>query len=133
MKSIITLGLALLATVSSHASTSYGLSELDSEFGFGSGIKLSTKFVNEDFVPNPTTFVTSGYLKSTDQTVADNKQITETRDEAFTPLYLETPISAIKEDNRVTEAKLSVYAPLDFNYIDKQQRKVQIPSGLPKL
>lgn len=133
MKSIITFSLALLATFSGTAATRPGLSEMDSENVFGGGITLHNKFVNEDFVAHPSTFISSGYSKSAQEIASDNKQTIEAVDEAAQPLYFETSIAEINENNAITEAKLPAYAPLDFNYINKEQKKLSIPSALPKL
>ena len=135
MKSIITLGIALLATVATQASTNSGLSELDTETGIGNGNAASThaKYVNDETVLNPSAYISSGYMKSVEEAMADNKKIVDGQEEEVQPLYLETSVSEIKENNRIIEAQMPAYAPLDFNYINKAQGKLAIPNALPKL
>lgn len=135
MKSIITLGIALLATVATQASANSGLSELD--FGTGSGnataVSSHPKYVNEETVLNPAAYISSGYLKSVEEAMADNNKIVDAQEEQVRPLFLETSVNEIKEDNRIIEAQMPDYAPLDFNYINKAQEKLTIPNALPKL
>ena len=132
MKSIITFGLALVGTFAAKASNNPGSHQSDSENGLGSGTSLHAKFVNEDFVSHPSTFIISGFIKSTDDVVSDNNQITDDAQVEQQPLFFETSVGEIRENNRVTDAKLPVYAPLDFKYIDKKV-EMKIPAALPGL
>ncbi|MBD3583090.1 hypothetical protein [Flavobacterium selenitireducens] len=133
MKSIITFSLALLAAFAGNAATYQGLSEMDTETVFGGGVPFHTKFVNEEFVAHPSTFISSNYAKTAEETASDSKQIIEAIEEEALPLYFETSIAEINESNALIEAKLPAYAPLDFNYINKGQKKLSLPSALPKL
>jgi hypothetical protein len=72
--------------------------------------------------------ISTNYKKSLEEVIADDKKITESKEEVYQPLYYgRTVEEVIKQDNQIIESDLSdEYYPLDFDLINKISNEVKV-------
>lgn len=131
-KSIITLALALVASIGANATTQYGFSEIDTEAVLFASAKDSsigaTHFSNEETIQNPEVYIKSTYVKSHDELVKCQGEIIEAAAQEIRPLVIERTDADVADENiRIVDGILPEVAPLDFGYIDGGKRKLPNP------
>lgn len=138
MKSIITLALAVVATYSSAAANQPGFSESDTEIALtanGNSLSNKAKYTAEENIPNPAIYISSGYVKSDEDVIKCDNEVTESdaAGQEVSRLVIErTFFDVIDENNRIVDGLLPDVAPLDFAYINSQDR-LQAPVCQPRL
>lgn len=139
MKSIITLALAVVAAFGSTAANHPGFSELDTEMAAltasGNSILHKAKYTAEENIPNPATYISSGYVKSNEDVIKCDNEVIESdaAGQEVRRLVIErTFFDVIDENNRIVDGTLPDVAPLDFAYINSQDR-LQAPVCQPRL
>ena len=125
--SIIFLGLVTLIFTNANATTEFETQVLDQQESVTLIVKSSTKseVSNEtDTVFNPNSVITTTYVKTIEDMVAENKLITESQEETGQPLALQATIEdRIAEDNQIIESTIvKEFYLLDF---EKINRKIQ--------
>lgn len=72
--------------------------------------------------------IASNYKKSIGEIIADDKRITESKEEVYQPLYYgRTVEEVIRQDNQIIESDLSdEFYPLDFDLINKVSNEVKV-------
>ena len=77
--------------------------------------------IEDTSVFDPKSVITTMYVKTTEEIIADNKQITESSVEEIQPLSIESTIAdVIIEDNQIIESTITnVIYPLDFDKINR--------------
>lgn len=81
-----------------------------------------------DTVFNPNSVITTTYVKTIEDMIAENKLITESQEETVQPFSLETTIEdRIAEDNQIIESTISKeFFPLDFEKINHKIQCVKV-------
>jgi len=90
---------------------------------------------DENSIFNPNSVIESKYVKSAKEIIAENKLITESNEEEFKPLSIETRLEdRINEDNQIIESQVSREEfPLDFEKINKSVECVKVYAKNPKI
>ena len=130
--SIIFLGLVALSFTNANAATEFETQVLDQQES--ATLILETSNNNEvsnetdTIVFNPNSVITTTYVKTIEDSIAENKLITESKEEAVQPLSLETTIEdRIAEDNQIIESTISKeFFPLDFEKINSKIQCVKV-------
>lgn len=147
MKTSITfLGLVALTFTTANATNAFKSQDLDQQESATVTVvnnqnESQMTFVNRDFtnnnlensgtdtvIFNPNSVVESGYVKTIEDVITENKLITESQDLAVQPLSLGyTQEDRISEDNQIIESSVSneVYA-LDFEKINHTVKCVKM-------
>lgn len=126
MKStIIILGLVVLSFTNANAATEFENQFLDQQESASLILESSNTGVSnetETTIFDPKSVITTTYVKTIEEVLAENKLITESKEEAFQPLYLATTIEdRIAEDNQIIESTVSNEVfPLDFEKINSK-------------
>ncbi|MGL2966684.1 hypothetical protein [Flavobacterium sp. XGLA_31] len=85
---------------------------------------------SEEVVFNPNSVITTAYAKSTAEVTAEDKLITEAKEDAIQPLCIETTLQdRIAEDNAIIESTAGneLYA-LDFEKINRAVKTSKVPN-----
>ncbi len=93
-----------------------------------SGVDITTE---ETVFFNPTAVIKVTHSKSIEETVIENKLITESQEETTQPLSIEkTQLDYINEDNQIIESNPNnqVY-PLDFEAINRSMKNEKVASN----
>lgn len=141
--SIIILGLVALTFTTANATNEFKSQDLDqqdfatltvantqqSQLAFATQ-DLSNAEVNngnETDIFNPNSVITSTYVKTVDAVIAEDKQITESQEEAYQPLSIGYTVEdRIAEDNQIIENVVSnEQFPLDFDKINNTVKSVK--------
>lgn len=146
-KSIIILGvLAVMFTNTSHANVvareqqgqevEFAKAESNLEMNLGSSSETKTGVINkpevtlesQSKIEEAVSVIASNYKKSIEEVIADDKKITESKEEVYQPLYYGSTVEeVIKQDNQIIESNLSdEYYPLDFDLINKISNQVKV-------
>lgn len=136
-KSIIYLGLLSAMFINSsfagnvaseqqNLETEFSRVETTSGLNSVSNSNLQKPMVNlesESEIKESVAVLSSNYKKSIEETIEDDKKITESQEVPFQPLYLGTTIEdIIRIDNQIIESTLfNEVAPLDFELINKSK------------
>lgn len=146
-KSIIILGiLAVMFTNASHANTvakeqqgqevefvqSQSSFEMNlvslSETKVGVLNKPEVTLDSQSKIEEAVSVISTNYKKSIEEVIAEDKKITESKEEVYQPLYYgRTVEEVIRQDNQIIESDLSdeVY-PLDFDLINKLSNEAKV-------
>lgn len=108
--------------------TEFSKVELNSNYSKVSNFNIHKPLVNlesELEIQKSIASISSNYKKSIEQTIEDNKKITQSQEITFQPLYLETSIEdVIRINNQIIESTISDdSAPLDFELINNTKLK----------
>ena len=146
-KSIIILGvLAVMFSNTSHANAvakdqqgqevNFLQSQLNFEVNLGSSSETKTRILDkpevtlesQSQIEKSVAIIASNYKKSIEEIIADDKKITESKEEVYQPLYYgRTVEEVIKQDNQIIESDLSnEFYPLDFDLINKILKEVKV-------
>ena len=146
-KSIIILGvLAVMFSNTSHANAvakdqqgqevNFLQSQLNFEVNLGSSSETKTRILDkpevtlesQSQIEKSVAIIASNYKKSIEEIIADDKKITESKEEVYQPLYYgRTVEEVIKQDNQIIESDLSnEFYPLDFDLINKILNEVKV-------
>ena len=146
-KSIIILGvLAVMLTNTSHANVvakeqqgqevEFAKAESNLEINLASSLETKTGVLNkpevtlesQSKIEEAISIIASNYKKSIEDVIADDKKITESKEEIYQQLYYgRTVEEVIKQDNQVIESDLSdEFYPLDFDLINKISNEVKV-------
>jgi|SRR6218665_66863 len=143
--SIIFLGLVALSFTSVSATNEFKFQDLDQQ-ELATLINLEKNQVNQLVAANPvseeivkdTTLDTAifspssvmktTYIKTTEDVIAENKLITESKEETVQPLSIDFAVEQrIAEDNQITESTVSnVTYPLDFEKINRTVKAAKV-------
>ena len=127
---IIFLGLIALSFTNANAATKFETEVLDQQESATLILETSNNEVSNEkdtTVFNPNSVIKTTYVKTIEEVIAENKLITESKEEAIQPLSLDTTMEdRINEDNQIIESTISKeFSPLDFQKINsKTQCKV---------
>lgn len=146
-KSIIILGvLAVMFTNTSHANVvakeqqgqeiEFAKAESNLEMNLASALETKTGVLNkpevtlesQSKIEEAISIIASNYKKSIEDVIAEDKRITESKEEIYHPLYYgRTVEEVIKQDNQIIESDLSdEFYPLDFDLINKISNEVKV-------
>ena len=146
-KSIIILGvLAVMFTNTSNAnvvakvqqSQEVEFAKADSNLDMNLVLLSETKIVvltkpevtleSQSTIEESVSIIASNYKKSIEEVIADDKKITESKEQVYQPLYYGRTIEeVIKQDNQIIESNLSdEFYPLDFDLINKISNEVKV-------
>lgn len=130
MKStIIILGLAVLSLTTVNAANEFKSQDLDQqEFATVNvdTVQFSCATIENNTTDtaffNPSSVITTSYVKTVEEVIAENKLITESKEEVTQPLSIATTLEdRIAEDNQIIESDISKEVfPLDFNKINQR-------------
>lgn len=123
--SIIFLGLVALSFTNANATTKFETEVLDQQESATLILEASNNEVSNETdttVFNPNSVIKTTYVKTIEDVIAENKLITETKEEAIQPLELNTALEdRINEDNQIIESTISnEFSPLDFQKINSK-------------
>ncbi len=130
--SIIILGLVALSFTNANATTEFETQVLDQQESATLIVETSgnNEVSNETdtAIFNPASVIETNYVKTIEDIIAENKLITESQEETFQPLTLETTIEdRINEDNQIIESTISnELFPLDFEKINCKIQCVKV-------
>jgi hypothetical protein len=150
--SIIFLGLVALTLTTSNAtntckSQDLNLQELSTITDTNNQQESQSVFLNKSYshriieidmsetvIFDPSTVVNTTYKKSIEDIIAENKLITESNEDIFTPLFIETSTEdKIEEQNQIIESTISnEVVPLDFEKINRTSNCSQINNNAIK-
>ncbi|HNP32348.1 MAG TPA: hypothetical protein PKN96_03555 [Flavobacterium sp.] len=125
--SIILLGLVALSFTTINATNT----QAENQLAFVNQDSLNRTEVNAENnaeIFNPNSVIKSTYVKTVEDRIAENKLITESKEEVTQPLSIATTIEdRIAEDNQIIESTISkeVY-PLDFEKINAKMQCVKV-------
>lgn len=132
MKStIIILGLVVLSFTNANATTEFENQFLDQQESASLILESSNSGVSneaEAIIFDPKSVITTTYVKTMEEVIAENKLITETKEEMTQPLSIATTIEdKIAEDNQIIESTVSNEVfPLDFEKINSKIQSVKV-------
>ena len=123
--SIIFLGLVALSFTNANAATKFETEVLDQQESATLILEASSNEVSNETdtaVFNPNSVIKTTYVKTIEDVIAENKLITESKEEAVQPLSLDTTLEdRIEEDNQIIESTISKeFFPLDFEKINSK-------------
>jgi hypothetical protein len=143
--SIFFLGLVALTFTTAKAANEFKSQDSDQqEFAtfnvVGTQNESQLAFVNQEFLNtnenagsdpaifDPNTVIKSTYMKTVEDVIAENKLVTESKEEDVQPLSLDYTVEdRIAEDNQVIESCLSGEVfPLDFEKINHTAKTVKV-------
>ncbi len=130
--SIIFLGLVALSFSNANATTEFETQVLDQQESATLIVETSgnNEVSNETdaVIFNPASVIQTKYVKTIEDVIAENKLITESKEEAVQPLSLEITIEdRITEDNQIIESTISnEFFPLDFEKINCKIQCVKV-------
>lgn len=111
-------------------------SQLNFEVNLGSSSETKTRILDkpevtlesQSQIEKSVAIIASNYKKSIEEIIADDKKITESKEEVYQPLYYgRTVEEVIKQDNQIIESDLSnEFYPLDFDLINKILNEVKV-------
>lgn len=146
-KSIVILGvLAIMFTSTSYANVvakeqqgqevEFAKADSNLEMNLASSLEIKTGVLNkpevtlesQSKIEESVSVIASNYKKSIEEIIADDKKITESKEQAYQPLYYgRTVEEVIKQDNQIIESDLSnEFYPLDFDLINKISNEVKV-------
>ena len=137
--SIIFLGLVALSFTNANAATEFETQVLDQQESATLIIETSgnDEVSNETdtVIFNPASVIETNYVKTIEDVIAENKLITESKEESVQPLSLETTIEdKIAEDNQIIESTVSKeFFPLDFEKINSKIQCVKVYNSNPTI
>ncbi|MCF6130654.1 hypothetical protein [Flavobacterium wongokense] len=149
--SIIFLGLIALTFTTAKAANEFKSQDLDQqEFTTFNVVNTQSEsqltFVNQEFsnsnlnagndpaIFDPNTVIKSTYVKTVEDVIAENKLVTESKEEAAQPLSLGYTVEdRIAEQNQIIESNLSDETfPLDFERINHTVKSVKVHNNAIK-
>lgn len=114
----------------------FAKAESNLEMNLGSSSETKTGVINkpevtlesQSKIEEAVSVIASNYKKSIEEVIADDKKITESKEEVYQPLYYGSTVEeVIKQDNQIIESNLSdEYYPLDFDLINKISNQVKV-------
>ena len=114
----------------------FAKAESNLEFNLASSLETKTGVLNkpevtlesQSKIEEAISIIASNYKKSIEDVIADDKKITESKEEIYQQLYYgRTVEEVIKQDNQVIESDLSdEFYPLDFDLINKISNEVKV-------
>lgn len=115
-----------VASEQQNLETEFSRVETTSGLNSVSNSNLQKPMVNlesESEIKESVAVLSSNYKKSIEETIEDDKKITESKEMPFQPLYLGTTIEdIIRIDNQIIESTIfNEVAPLDFELINKSK------------
>lgn len=132
MKStIIILGLVVLSFTNANAATEFENQVLDQQESVSLIFESSDTGVSnetETTIFDPKSVITTTYAKSLEEVIAENKLITEAKEEMVQPLSIATTIEdRIAEDKQIIESTVSDEVfPLDFKKINSKIQCINV-------
>ena len=114
----------------------FAKAESNLEINLASSLETKTGVLNkpevtlesQSKIEEAISIIASNYKKSIEDVIADDKKITESKEEIYQQLYYgRTVEEVIKQDNQVIESDLSdEFYPLDFDLINKISNEVKV-------
>ncbi|WP_293894724.1 hypothetical protein [Flavobacterium sp.] len=137
--SIIFLGLVALSFTNANATTEFENQVLDQQEFASLNVENAShnELLNETdtTVFNPNSVITTTYVKTIEDVIAENKLITENIEQDVQPLPLENAIEdRIAEDNQIIESTISTeFYPLNFEKINSKIQCVKVYKTNPTI
>lgn len=151
--SIIFLGLVALTVTTSNATSTFksqdlNVQELTTITVANNQQESQSAFLNKSYsnriieidmsetvIFDPSTVVNTTCKKSIEDIIAENKLITESNEDIFTPLFIETSTEdKIEEQNQIIESTITnEVVPLDFEKINRTSNCSQLNSNAAKI
>jgi hypothetical protein len=132
--SIIFLGLVALSFSTANATNEFGSENLDQQELTTLNVDSNEKILNcsnevaDTAIFNPSTVIKTSYVKTTEEVIAENKLITESKEQITQLLSIDFTLeNRIAEDNQIIESTVSnVTYPLDFEKINRTNKSAKV-------